>query len=188
MCIRDRGIIEPTATFSPCFGGPFLTLHPLRYAELLKEKMNNFKVPAYLVNTGWVGASAQSGAKRISLPLTRKMIHAILDGTIEESEFESDPYFGVKVPKSLDEIGEELLIPANAWKDKIEYDKIAKTLVRKFNENFSKYNIDDIDIILKFNLQFLPTRSQSSSVVILYFFHNLFQLLFKHFLPYRIIR
>ena len=143
----ERGITEPTATFSPCFGGPFLTLHPLRYAELLKEKMNNFKVPAYLVNTGWVGASAQSGAKRISLPLTRKMIHAILDGTIEESEFQLDPYFGVKVPKSLDEIGEELLIPANAWKDKIEYDKIAKTLVRKFNENFSKYNIDDIDIV-----------------------------------------
>ena len=143
----ERGITEPTATFSPCFGGPFLTLHPLRYAELLKEKMNNFKVPAYLVNTGWVGASAQSGAKRISLPLTRKMIHAILDGTIEESEFELDPYFGVKVPKNLDEISEDLLIPANAWKDKNEYDKIAKTLVGKFNENFSKYNIDDVDII-----------------------------------------
>ena len=143
----ERGITEPTATFSPCFGGPFLTLHPLRYAELLKEKMNNFKVPAYLVNTGWVGASAQSGAKRISLPLTRKMIHAILDGTIEQSEFELDPYFGVKVPKSLDEIGVDLLIPANAWKDKNEYDRIAKTLVGKFNDNFSTYNIDDIDII-----------------------------------------
>ena len=143
----ERGITEPTATFSPCFGGPFLTLHPLRYAELLKEKMNNFKVPAYLVNTGWVGASAQSGAKRISLPLTRKMIHAILDGTIEESDFELDPYFGVLVPKSLDEIGVNLLIPANAWEDKNEYDKIAKTLVGKFNDNFSKYNIDDIDII-----------------------------------------
>ena len=143
----ERGITEPTATFSPCFGGPFLTLHPLRYAELLKEKMNNFKVPAYLVNTGWVGASAQSGAKRISLPLTRKMIHAILDGTIEESDFELDPYFGVLVPKSLDEIGVNLLIPANAWEDKNEYDKIAKTLVGKFNDNFSKYNIDDTDII-----------------------------------------
>ena len=143
----ERGITEPTATFSPCFGGPFLTLHPLRYAELLKEKMNNFEVPAYLVNTGWVGASAQSGAKRISLPLTRKMIHAILDGTIEESEFELDPYFGVKVPKNLNEISEDLLIPVNAWKDKNEYDKIAKTLVGKFNENFSKYNIDDVDII-----------------------------------------
>ena len=143
----ERGITEPTATFSPCFGGPFLTLHPLRYAELLKEKMIKFNVPAYLVYTGWVGASAQSGAKRVSLPLTRKMIHSILDGTIEESEFELDPYFGVKVPKNLNEIREDLLIPANAWKDKNEYDKIAKTLVGKFNDNFSKYNIDDIDII-----------------------------------------
>ena len=109
--------------------------------------MNNFKVPAYLVNTGWVGASAQSGAKRISLPLTRKMIHAILDGTIEKSEFELDPYFGVKVPKSLDGISKDLLVPANAWKDKNVYNKIAKTLVGKFNDNFSIYNIDDIDIV-----------------------------------------
>ncbi|GIS47606.1 MAG: hypothetical protein Ct9H90mP20_2760 [Candidatus Neomarinimicrobiota bacterium] len=66
----ERGVTEPTATFSPCFGGPFLTLHPLKYAELLREKMNHHNVPAYLVNTGWVGASAQSGAKRISLPKT----------------------------------------------------------------------------------------------------------------------
>ena len=79
----ERGITEPTATFSPCFGGPFLTLHPLRYAKLLKEKMNKYDVPAYLVNTGWVGASAQSGAKRISLPVTRSIIYAILDGSID---------------------------------------------------------------------------------------------------------
>ena len=66
----ERGISEPTATFSPCFGGPFLTLHPLRYAELLKKKMKKFNVPVYLVNTGWVGNSAKSGASRFSLPLT----------------------------------------------------------------------------------------------------------------------
>ena len=82
----ERGITEPTATFSPCFGGPFLTLHPLRYAKLLKEKMNKYDVPAYLVNTGWVGASAQSGAKRISLPVTRSIIYAILDGSIDNSD------------------------------------------------------------------------------------------------------
>ena len=75
------------------------------------------------------------------------MIHCILDGTIEDAKFELDPYFGVKVPKNLNEISEDLLIPVNAWKDKNEYDKIAKTLVKKFNENFSKYNIDDVDII-----------------------------------------
>ena len=75
----ERGVTEPTATFSPCFGGPFLTLHPLKYAELLREKMNHHNVPAYLVNTGWVGQSAKSGAKRISLPMTRKIIYAILE-------------------------------------------------------------------------------------------------------------
>ena len=89
----ERGITEPTATFSPFFGGPFLTLHPLRYAKLLKEKMNKYDVPAYLVNTGWVGASAHSGAKRISLPVTRSIIYAILDGSIDNSDYELDPYF-----------------------------------------------------------------------------------------------
>ena len=142
----ERGITEPTATFSPCFGGPFLTLHPLRYAELLKEKMNNFNVPAYLVNTGWVGASAQSGAKRISLPLTRKMIHSILDGSIENSDFEIDPFFGVKVPTSIDGIDKNKLIPNNAWENKDEYKNIAKDLVKKFNDNFLKYNIEDENV------------------------------------------
>ena len=80
----ERGISEPTATFSPCFGGPFLTLHPLRYAELLKEKMNQHNVPAYLVNTGWVGASAQSGAKKIFFPVPREFINEFLDGRIND--------------------------------------------------------------------------------------------------------
>ena len=142
----ERGITEPTATFSPCFGGPFLTLHPLRYAELLKEKMNNFNVPAYLVNTGWVGASAQSGAKRISLPLTRKMIHSILDGSIENSDFEIDPFFGVKVPTAIDGIDKNKLIPNNAWEDKDKYKSIAKDLVKKFNDNFLKYDIEDENV------------------------------------------
>ena len=101
----ERGVTEPTATFSPCFGGPFLTLHPYKYARLLEKKMSEFKVPVYLVNTGWVGANANSGARRISLPLTRKIIHAILNGSIEEVNFKSDPYFGFSVPESLEGVG-----------------------------------------------------------------------------------
>ena len=81
----ERGITEPVATFSPCFGGPFLTLHPLRYAELLKEKINKHKSNVYIVNTGWIGGSATSGAERISIQNTRLMITAILDGSIENS-------------------------------------------------------------------------------------------------------
>ncbi|MBT6783053.1 MAG: phosphoenolpyruvate carboxykinase (ATP), partial [Candidatus Marinimicrobia bacterium] len=122
----ERGITEPVATFSPCFGGPFLTLHPLKYAELLKQKMNKHQVPAYLVNTGWVGASAQSGAKRISLPVTRQIIHATLDGSINNATFETDPYFGIMVPQSLGDIDPNILIPEKAWTDSEAYHGIAK--------------------------------------------------------------
>ena len=143
----ERGVTEPTATFSPCFGGPFLTLHPLKYAELLREKMNHHNVPAYLVNTGWVGASAQSGAKRISLPITRKIIYAILDGSINSADYETDPYFGVQIPINLKDIDTEILIPSKAWSNQNEYIKIAEDLVQKFQKNFEDYSIEDQEII-----------------------------------------
>jgi phosphoenolpyruvate carboxykinase (ATP) len=143
----ERGITEPVATFSPCFGGPFLTLHPLKYAELLKQKMNQHQVPAYLVNTGWVGASAQSGAKRISLPVTRQIIHATLDGSIDSSAFEADPYFGIMVPQRLGDIDPDILVPAKAWKDQTEYNNIAKKLVKKFQKNFEQYDLGDVEIL-----------------------------------------
>ena len=143
----ERGITEPVATFSPCFGGPFLTLHPLKYAELLKQKMNLHQVPAYLVNTGWVGASAESGAKRISLPVTRQIIHATLDGSIDSSTFEADPYFGIMVPQRLGDIDPDILVPAKAWKDQTEYNNIAKKLVKKFQKNFEQYDLGDADIL-----------------------------------------
>ena len=143
----ERGITEPVATFSPCFGGPFLTLHPLKYAELLKQKINQHQVPAYLVNTGWVGASAQSGAKRISLPVTRQIIHATLDGSIDSSTFEVDPYFGIMVPQCLGDIDPDILVPAKAWKDQTEYNNIAKKLVKKFQKNFEQYDLGDAEIL-----------------------------------------
>jgi phosphoenolpyruvate carboxykinase (ATP) len=139
----ERGITEPVATFSPCFGGPFLTLHPLRYAELLREKMNKFKVPAYLVNTGWVGCNASSGAARISLPITRQIIHAILDGSIQSSEFAEDPYFGFQVPITLADIDPGILVPKSAWADENEYTSTAHVLVQKFQDNFKQYDSGD---------------------------------------------
>ena len=133
----ERGITEPTATFSPCFGGPFLTLHPYEYAKLLKKKMREFDVPVYLVNTGWVGANANSGAKRISLPLTRKIIHKILDGAIEKTQFQTDEYFGFNIPESIYDIDSNILNPKNSWDDQNEYKKSASNLVKKFK--FIKY-------------------------------------------------
>ena len=143
----ERGITEPTATFSPCFGGPFLTLHPLRYAELLKEKMEKFDVDVYLVNTGWVGASAKSGAKRFNLPKTREIINSILGGQIEKSEYETDPYFGFQIPISLGEIDSNLLNPIRAWDNLDEYHTTAKELVEKFQTNYKQYDLGDTAVL-----------------------------------------
>jgi len=139
----ERGITEPTATFSPCFGGPFLTLHPLKYAELLKEKMQEFEVSVYLVNTGWVGSSAQSGAKRFSLPKTRKILDAILNGDIENVKFDKDLYFGFQIPTFLSDIESDLLNPLKAWSDLEEYHRSAGELVKKFQKNYEQYDLGD---------------------------------------------
>ena len=135
----ERGITEPQATFSPCYGGPFLTLHPLSYANLLKEKIEKFKSKVYLVNTGWNGGSAQSGAKRISIKNTRAMITSILDGSIENSEFEQDSVFGLCIPKTLEGVESEILNPRQSWDDKTEYDNESLKLAQYFIDNFKKY-------------------------------------------------
>ena len=143
----ERGISEPTATFSPCFGGPFLTLHPLTYAELLKKKMKKFNVPVYLVNTGWVGNSAQSGASRFSLPLTRKILNSILNGHIEDSQYVNDNYFGFQIPKTLSDVDPNLLNPLKAWKDVEEYHRSARELIQKFQDNYKMYDLGDETIL-----------------------------------------
>ena len=135
----ERGITEPVATFSPCFGGPFLTLHPLRYAELLKSKIKIHQSKVYLVNTGWIGGSAASGAKRISIQNTRAMITAILDGSIEKSEFKTEPVFGLSCPQSLTGVNSEVLNPRSSWNSLDEYDKQASTLGELFTNNFKTY-------------------------------------------------
>ena len=108
--------------------------------------MVQHNVPAYLVNTGWVGASASSGAKRIKLPLTRAIIHAILDGSIENSDFDTDPYFHLKIPKSLGEIHRSILNPLHAWTNDKEYHSAARRLVKKFQENYGKYDLGDSEV------------------------------------------
>ena len=135
----ERGVTEPQATFSPCYGGPFLTLHPLTYAKLLKEKIEKFQSKVYLVNTGWNGGSAQSGAKRISIKNTRAMIAAILNGSIEKSHYEKDMVFGLSIPKTLEGVESSILNPREAWEDRIAYDTESIKLAQYFIENFKKY-------------------------------------------------
>ncbi len=139
----ERGVTEPQATFSPCFGGPFLTLHPLKYAKLLKEKMEEYKTNVFLVNTGWSGGTASSGASRMPLGETRKMITAILSGSIQNSSVENEPVFGLEVPTEISGVNSKILMPRNAWTDCGEYDHVASELVAKFKENFDNYRNDE---------------------------------------------
>ena len=134
----ERGITEPVATFSACFGEAFLPLHPTVYAKLLGEKIDEHGVNVYLVNTGWTGGAYGVG-KRMSIKNTRACINAILDGSIKNSEFDTTRTFRLKVPKTLGEIKPEILNPRNAWEDKELFDKTRDELAEMFIENYKKY-------------------------------------------------
>ena len=134
----ERGITEPVATFSSCFGEAFLPLNPTVYAELLGRKIDQHKVNVYLVNTGWTGGAYGVGS-RMSIKNTRACINAILDGSINESEFEILPIFNLKIPKTLKGVDTEVLNPRNTWKDKESYDETKKKLASMYIKNFKKY-------------------------------------------------
>ena len=135
----ERGITEPQATFSTCFGAPFLPRPAARYAELLGEKLDESGASVYLVNTGWSGGSYGVGS-RIKLRYTRAMVTAALNGELDKQEFYTDEIFNVSVPKACPGVPEEILTPKNTWADKEAYDKTARDLAARFRKNFSKYN------------------------------------------------
>ncbi len=134
----ERGIVEPEATFSACFGAPFLPLHPMVYADLLGKKMEEHNTSVYLINTGWSGGPYGVG-KRMSLKYTRAMVTAALNGELDKVEFRPDPIFKVLVPASCPDVPAEVLNPKNTWTDKAAYDRQAKDLARRFAKNFSKF-------------------------------------------------
>ena len=134
----ERGVKEPEATFSTCFGAPFMVLHPGVYADLLGRKMAETNAACWLINTGWSGGPYGVG-QRMRISYTRAMIRAILNGSLSGVETTPDPIFGVHVPVSCPDVPEEVLQPRNTWADKDAYDKQAHDLARRFNENFKKY-------------------------------------------------
>ena len=134
----ERGVTEPTATFSACFGEAFLPLCPTVYAKLLGEKINKHNVNVYLVNTGWVGGSYGLG-KRMSIKNTRACINAILDGSIQNSDFSTLDIFNLQIPKDLKGVDSDILNPKSTWKDKDEYEKTLLKLAKLFINNFKKY-------------------------------------------------
>ncbi len=140
----ERGIKEPTATFSACFGEAFLPLHPTDYAKLLGEKINKHNVNVYLVNTGWTGGAYGTGT-RMSIKNTRACINGILDGNINNSEFEMLDTFNLAIPKTLTGVDTEVLNPKNTWEDKKAYDNASNKLASMYIENFKKYLTEDSD-------------------------------------------
>lgn len=134
----EKGVKEPEATFSTCFGAPFMVLHPGVYADLLGKKMAQHDAACWLVNTGWSGGPYGVGS-RMKIAHTRAMIRSILNGSLAGIATTPDPIFGVQVPNSCSEVPTGVLSPRNTWDDKEKYDHQAKDLARRFNENFMKY-------------------------------------------------
>jgi len=134
----ERGITEPTPTFSAAFGAAFLSLHPTKYAKELVKRMEAVDAKAYLVNTGWNGTG-----KRISIKDTRGIIDAILDGSIENAETKHIPYFNLEIPTALPGVDSNILDPRNTYEDPEHWNKRAHELAHLFEVNFEKYTDND---------------------------------------------
>ena len=144
----ERGVTEPQATFSACFGSPFMPLHPTVYAELLADKIKKHKVKVWMVNTGWTGGEFGVG-ERIKLKFTRQMLSQAIDGKLDKVEYVKDPIFGFQVPIQVSGVPSKLLIPRYTWEDAIEYDKKARKLAQMFVSNFEQFKSQASEQILQ---------------------------------------
>ena len=134
----ERGVTEPKATFSACFGAPFLPLHPSVYAQMLGERIDRHGANVWLINTGWTGGPHGTG-HRIALRHTRRMVSAALHGELDDTPTRTDPVFGLAVPERVEGVPEELLTPRRTWPDGEAYDRQAAKLARMFADNFARY-------------------------------------------------
>ena len=138
----EKGVTEPVPTFSPCFGGPFLPLHPRQYAELLGNNIETHRVKVWFINTGWTGGAYGTG-ERMAINHTRAIVNAALDGNLDDVATVTDPIFGLEVPTECPGVPAEVLNPRNTWTDADAYDTQARKLAGLFQENFAKY-ADDV--------------------------------------------
>jgi phosphoenolpyruvate carboxykinase (ATP) len=141
----ERGVTEPKAAFSSCFGAPFLPRSPNVYAKMLGEKLERHGSQVWLVNTGWTGGGVGVGS-RISLDNTRRIVRAALGGELDSVETVVEPFFGLEVPKSVPGVPEEVLLPQAAWADKEGYEVAARKLAAMFRENFRRYDESDAPV------------------------------------------
>lgn len=134
----ERGITEPQATFSACFGAPFLPLPPLVYAELLKEKISRHNTRVFLINTGWQGGAYGVG-KRISIQYTRRMVAAAINGYLDFVDYVTHPIFNLEIPAKCPGVTDAILMPQNTWTDQEAYMQAAERLAGMFHKNFAKF-------------------------------------------------
>ncbi len=139
----EIGVTEPEATFSTCFGAPFMPRHPSVYGNLLKERIAKGGVDCWLVNTGWTGGKYGTG-KRMPIQVTRTLLNAALDGSLKDAEFRKDPYFGFDVPVHVPGVDDKILDPRRTWSDADDYDRTAAKLVDLFVQNFAQF-ADHVD-------------------------------------------
>ncbi|MGE3307537.1 MAG: phosphoenolpyruvate carboxykinase, partial [Rhizobiaceae bacterium] len=132
----ERGVTEPEATFSTCFGAPFMPRHPSEYGDLLRQLIAEHGVNCWLVNTGWTGGAFGTG-KRMPIKATRTLLTAALDGSLASAEFRTDPHFGFAVPLAVGGVDSAILDPRSTWSDGVAYDRQAKRLVSMFIDNFA---------------------------------------------------
>jgi phosphoenolpyruvate carboxykinase (ATP) len=135
----EMGVTEPSPTFSPCFGGPFLPQPPAVYSRLLGRKLAEHRPKVWLANTGWTGGAAGEGGHRIPIHATRALLHAALSGALDDARFRTDGVFGFEVPLDVHGVDDELLDPRSTWRDQEEYDAKARELARLFRENFARF-------------------------------------------------
>ena len=135
----EAGLKEPTATFSTCFGAPFMPLPPKVYAEMLGRRLREHNAQCWLVNTGWQGGGYGVG-KRMEIPFTRAMVDAAVEGELIKGEFETEPTFGFSIPKACPGVPSHIFNPRNAWRDKSAYDKAAEDLRNRFAKNFENFD------------------------------------------------
>lgn len=134
----ERGVTEPQATFSACFGAPFMAQHPNVYSELLGKRISQHNSKCWLINTGWTGGPYGEG-RRMEIAYTRAMVTAALNGELDDVEYEVDPVFGVEVPKSCPNVPSEVLSPRGTWSDPSAYDRQAQRLAEMFAQNFEQF-------------------------------------------------
>jgi phosphoenolpyruvate carboxykinase (ATP) len=139
----EKGVKDPEATFSTCFGAPFMPRHPSVYGNLLRDLIGKHHVDCWLVNTGWTGGKFGVG-RRMPIRVTRRLLTAALDGSLNRADFRRDPYFGFAVPTSVPGVEPHILYPVKTWQDKAAFAETAKRLVDMFKENFKRFE-DHVD-------------------------------------------